>query len=34
MQGAEPPAPEQPADSGLLNMLETLAARLENKSRA
>ena len=34
MQGAEPPAPEQPADSGLLNMLETLAVRLENKSRA
>lgn len=34
MQGAESPAPEQPADSGLLNMLETLAARLENKSRA
>lgn len=34
MQGAENPAPEQPADSGLLNMLETLAVRLENKSRA
>lgn len=34
MQGAPNAAPEQPADSGLLNMLETLAARLENKSRA
>ena len=34
MQGAQNPAPEQPADSGLLNMLETLAVRLENKSRA
>lgn len=34
MQGAQSAAPEQPADSGLLTMLETLAARLENKSRA
>ena len=34
MQGAQNAAPEQPADSGLLNMLETLAVRLENKSRA
>ena len=34
MQGTENAAPEQPADSGLLNMLETLAVRLENKSRA
>ena len=34
MQGTEAAAPEQPADSGLLNMLETLAVRLENKSRA
>ena len=34
MTGTENAAPEQPADSGLLDMLETLAVRLENKSRA
>lgn len=34
MQGSDSPAPEQSADSGILTMLETLAVRLENKSRA
>ena len=34
MQGTETAAPDQSADSGLLDMLETLAVRLENKARA
>lgn len=34
MMGTDNTVSEQPADSGLLDMLETLAVRLENKSRA
>lgn len=33
-QGTENPVPGQPAASGIMDMLETLAVRLENKSRA
>lgn len=34
MQGTENAAPAQPSASGIMDMLETLAVRLENKSRA
>ncbi len=33
-QRADAPLPQQPAATGILDMLETLAVRLENKSRA
>ena len=34
MQGDENPASAQTSNSGILDMLETLAARLENRNRA
>lgn len=34
MQGTDTAVPGQPPTSGIMDMLETLAVRLENKSRA